>query len=99
MLVSGLRSAGKRALRGRRAVRLQKELGLLHSLTPGDYAAVVRKSRILGSEITAESVVDGVAQECKAKPESRGRVIGFGVMAGACGVTMYCRGSWGVNDP
>jgi transitional endoplasmic reticulum ATPase len=81
MLVSVLRSAGKRAPRGRRALRLQQELGLLHTLTPGDYAAVVRKSRILGSEITAESVVDGVAQECKAKPESRGRVIGFGGVA------------------
>jgi len=46
-------------------------------LTPGDFATVVRKSRISGQELCPESLLEGLAGEMAFKQTSSGRQIGF----------------------
>jgi SpoVK/Ycf46/Vps4 family AAA+-type ATPase len=46
-------------------------------LTPGDFATVVRKSRISGRELSPESLLEGLAGEVAFKQTASGRQIGF----------------------
>ena len=57
---------------------LQKRLGQLTQLCPGDFAAVKRQAVILDAELPAEEFLTQLEAEHRIKPEVReGRVIGF----------------------
>jgi SpoVK/Ycf46/Vps4 family AAA+-type ATPase len=55
---------------------LIRSLEKLNNLTPGDFAVASRQFRILGLEALPSLLLATLAEECKAKPESGGR-IGF----------------------
>jgi len=48
----------------------------LDKIAPGDFAAVIRRSLSLGEPITAQSLIDGLRKELKAKPNYN-QAIGF----------------------
>jgi transitional endoplasmic reticulum ATPase len=53
------------------------KLRQLSNLTPGDFATVVRKSRIMGEALTAERLFKGLGEEIRFKKHGAGRSIGF----------------------
>lgn len=55
----------------------QGELAKYHSLTPGDFATVVRKNRISGMELCPESLLKGLVEEMAFKQTSLTHRIGF----------------------
>ncbi|MBF0192699.1 MAG: ATP-binding protein [Magnetococcales bacterium] len=58
---------------------LRKRLASLTNLTPGDFATVVRKCRILGQTPTQSQVLTALIQECATKEDHPRPAIGFGV--------------------
>jgi len=52
------------------------ELNKLDTLTPGDFATVLRQQISLGQKLTATILLENLIKECKAKPNS-GNAIGF----------------------
>lgn len=60
------------------AERTQYQSGLrtLNTLTPGDYATVLRQTQRLGLPLTPTRLLEGLIKECQAKPNYR-RTIGF----------------------
>lgn len=59
------------------AVATRRALDQLDRLTHGDYAAVLRGAAVLGGDWTVRRVLDALADERSAKPESRARPVGF----------------------
>ena len=55
----------------------QKGLDKSRTLTPGDFATVVRKSRISGIELSPDEMLTGLAGEVAFKDSESGRNIGF----------------------
>lgn len=56
---------------------INQRLVRLESLTPGDFHAIVRKLKITGVPIDAQSLCSALEQECARKTEYKGRGIGF----------------------
>jgi hypothetical protein len=54
----------------------RQTLAALGQLTPGDYAAVVRQSRLRPIQ-SASRMVQALAEECALKPGAKNRSIGF----------------------
>ncbi len=55
----------------------RQRLRALSNLTPGDYAAVLRKLTISGQRLSCAKVIDGLEQECRYKQRGQSRPIGF----------------------
>ena len=55
----------------------ETRLASLGSVTPGDFATVLRRLRLLGSPLDAGSIVDGLVEEGHHKPTAKERSIGF----------------------
>ena len=53
------------------------DLGRLEGLTPGDFALVARKARLLG-ETRASALIEMLSLEADSKPARRAAPIGFG---------------------
>ncbi|MHB8426010.1 MAG: AAA family ATPase, partial [Gammaproteobacteria bacterium] len=49
----------------------------LGTLTPGDFAVVVRKARVYGLSLSAERLIQGLEQECRFKERDTSRPVGF----------------------
>jgi transitional endoplasmic reticulum ATPase len=77
MLCAVLGQLGGKAPRGRGARSVRAALDRLDSLTPGDFAAVARRTRILGQSANAQGLLSALEGECRAKPDARVRSIGF----------------------
>ena len=57
---------------------LRAELDKLEVLTPGDFATVKRKNRMLENITNSHAFLKALAEECKVKPEGKGvKSIGF----------------------
>ena len=56
---------------------IQDRLNRLESLVPGDFAVVNRQSKLMGVNPTPEQFLDELESECRVKPSSRSRAIGF----------------------
>jgi len=56
---------------------IERRLGRLDSLTPGDFHAVIRRLRITGLELSPQSLCAALEQESSKKAENKGRGIGF----------------------
>ncbi|MBF0192739.1 MAG: AAA family ATPase, partial [Magnetococcales bacterium] len=56
---------------------LRRQLAAITNLTPGDFAVVVRRFRVLGKLPTQAGLLAALRLECDAKPD-RSRPIGFG---------------------
>ena len=56
---------------------MQDRLNRLESLVPGDFAVVNRQSKLMGVIPTPEQFLDELESECREKPSSSGRTIGF----------------------
>lgn len=54
---------------GTEAVSLRQSIGRLTNLTPGDFAAVVRKCRVLGPPRQTSDIVKMLAEESRVKPD------------------------------
>jgi hypothetical protein len=52
-------------------------LSQLSTLTPGDFATVVRQARALGTRYDAEQLLDALEGECQAKVRGGKQVRGF----------------------
>ncbi len=59
------------------AQRARDEIRRCHALTPGDYAAAVRKIALLRPDPNWETLLAAILEEHAAKPEGRARAIGF----------------------
>lgn len=59
------------------AADLRRRLSGLDNLTPGDFAVVVRQSRIIGRRSSPESLLDLLEEECRAKRRDGTFVKGF----------------------
>jgi len=57
--------------------QVQQELKQMATLTPGDYANVQRQCKMLGISLNAEGFLQRLQMECKAKPDTHQRGIGF----------------------
>jgi len=55
----------------------QSKLTKLSTLTPGDFATVVRKNRISGQKLCPENVLKGLVEEVAFKEGALNRHIGF----------------------
>jgi SpoVK/Ycf46/Vps4 family AAA+-type ATPase len=58
-------------------VAIRARLSRLDSLTPGDFAAVARRMRILGRALVEAEIVRGLEEECALKPGGGRERIGF----------------------
>ena len=58
-------------------MRFQQRLQRLSHLTPGDFATVIRKARVLGKSYSIEDVLTELENECKLKAGAGGRIEGF----------------------
>ncbi len=56
---------------------LRTQLTLLRNLTPGDFTAVLRQCRALGTALTADFLLDGLKKESAAKQCGRRSISGF----------------------
>ena len=56
---------------------LEKSVRGLDNLTPGDFATVLRKYRVLGGLKTCDQLLEELVEECSIKPDSVKRGIGF----------------------
>lgn len=52
-------------------------LSKLSTLTPGDFATVVRQARALGTRYDAEQLLSALEAECRAKANEGKQVTGF----------------------
>jgi SpoVK/Ycf46/Vps4 family AAA+-type ATPase len=59
------------------AVRARARIEQIGVLTPGDFAAVLRRFRFSGEVLTATSLVEALVHECDYKAEKPRRGIGF----------------------
>lgn len=57
---------------------LRSAIDRLSLLTPGDFAAVVRKARLLGAPKDAAALVESLREEQRMNPKGRAKEIGFG---------------------
>ena len=57
---------------------LRPAIDRLSLLTPGDFAAVVRKARLLGAPKDAAMLVESLQEEQRMNPKGRAKEIGFG---------------------
>ena len=78
LLVSVLGGAGEPAPEGDEERQVRAALTRLDSLTHGDFAAVVKRSRILGRAPGALELVRELEEECSVKPGLGKRKMGFG---------------------
>ena len=58
------------------APELKDFMRTLRAITPGDFATVIRQSR-LNCPATGRELIDRLESECRAKPEARRRAVGF----------------------
>ena len=63
--------------KGLRTVKIQSGVKQLANVTPGDFATVVRRSRVLGGIESVDDLLDQLVVECEAKPDFNKRRIGF----------------------
>ena len=56
---------------------LQQEIASIGRITPGDFATVLRRERIMGRALDAEQLVSELSRECKLKKGATSRPIGF----------------------
>ncbi len=56
---------------------IQQRLHRLSTLTPGDYATVIRQARVLGKPFDGEQLMAVLEEECKAKAGTTKQVRGF----------------------
>ena len=56
---------------------LERSVRGLDNLTPGDFATVLRKYRVLGGLKTCDQLLEELVEECSIKPDSVKRGIGF----------------------
>ena len=61
----------------RSAESVKMRLSQLSTLTPGDFATVVRQARVLGTRYDAEQLLAALAAECRAKLSEEKHVRGF----------------------
>lgn len=61
----------------RLAEPVKMRLSKLSTLTPGDFATVVRQARALGGRYDGERLLTALEQECRAKPRGTKPVAGF----------------------
>lgn len=69
-----LRQAGQRVTQ---ATRWQDKLGTLDSLTPGTFATVLRRQRLLQQPLTPQHLLDALAAEVRLVSHPIARPIGF----------------------
>ncbi|MBM4288345.1 MAG: AAA family ATPase [Deltaproteobacteria bacterium] len=58
-------------------ILFKSRLGRMNRLTPGDFATVRNRCRLLGKELDALTLLQGLEQECAAKPGAPGARVGF----------------------
>ncbi len=56
---------------------LRQQLQRLDNLTPGDFATVIRKARVLGKSYSSEQFIAEIESECRVKTGGRGPISGF----------------------
>lgn len=61
----------------RSAESVKKRLSQLSTLTPGDFAVVVRQARALGEIFDSERLLVALEEECRAKQRGMKPVAGF----------------------
>ncbi|MDN5942133.1 MAG: hypothetical protein L0H94_09650 [Nitrospira sp.] len=61
----------------RSAESMKKRLSQLSTLTPGDFATVVRQARALGEDYDSARLMVALEEECRAKQHGMKSVTGF----------------------
>ena len=56
---------------------ISAQVSRLDNLTPGDFATVVRQSRLIAEGLTADGLYQGLLKESRFKADARPRQIGF----------------------
>ena len=59
------------------AEKTSRQLAILDKLTPGDFALIKRQSHLMGKDLTAFKLLEGLRLEHKAKSKGSDKVIGF----------------------
>ena len=57
--------------------KISEQLALLNKLTPGDFALIKRQCFLMGTDLTASHLLEGLCLEHKTKSKGSGKVIGF----------------------
>ncbi|MBW2456332.1 MAG: ATP-binding protein, partial [Deltaproteobacteria bacterium] len=76
MLAATLERLGAKLAEGETSAELRRKLDRLASLTPGDFAAVARRTRLLGEATDGAGFVVALQEECTFKDSER-RPVGF----------------------
>lgn len=63
--------------KGLRSTKIEEGVKRLENLTPGDFATVVRRSRVLGGLVGGVDLLQQLVEECESKPGFNKRRIGF----------------------